>query len=593
MSVKLESEKELLKKECIDKGLATSGTIKLLRERLAKYEADREGNLFQNEDNISTIIPKLFSLPADNFFIQAKLANILMYFVKGYLHPLNYEQSDIYRNENRLHDNFHLHPEYIILSKNVVNDFDETLVLIQVILSEEELTKINPSENFVFYNNIIPISRVNKIYFASNSAKNSFISSCEIFPDSFVPVALCEIIPSYVKSEKLNKKPLNNFATKDWTGILSRFDRLMGLMSFLKNTALYYTDKSGEYFEYTNSYFDVLSLINSFDNTSNKENTFFRWIINPEIIEVDNKLARFQFKEILNNIYQNREFDVDYALHLIESSVVFDANNEQNESKENLQHIYKTLLNYKNLKIDYKSLLSQSGIQKSIPLTILIFLIKFPKKNIGHSDKQAFKNFFLSPECNVDKNTAEYIFAVMGLYYGYQNLVKADSLRMDDTYFDSLVQDNAQVKFKLDSFLDRFTIESIFQFCDNGLQKISEPFSFLKFNNVVQPVVKSIPRNSKVLYTDHSFHKLGKIIVKIERISYNALLAQQITELYPAHISQHNHMFVYVSKYFPELLTINSDKLAQLIKEHSVNAHLEELEDIIKLDKKYRFKFKR
>lgn len=586
MPTKTGLEKERLQKECEDKGLATSGSVKLLKERLAKY-IEQESDLFRNEDNANQ--SRSFSLDANSFFIQAKLANISMYFINGYIYPLNFEHSEIYRDENRVHDFFTHYPNHIVISKTVLNDFDETQVLLEIFLKDNEIKKTNTFDSFAFYDGIIPISRIKKIFFASNSSKASFLSSCEIFPDAFVPATICDLIPEHVETKMLQGKPISNITDMNWNTTLIRFDRLMGLISFLKNTSLYYTNISDEYIEYTTNYFEVLSLINNYENESNKENTFFRWIINPETIEVDNKLARFQFKEILNAIYLNVEFDVDWALSLLEKSIDFEQNYD---SKEQLQFIYKALLDYKKLKVDYRTILSNPLIKKNIPITILIFLIKFPKKNIGHSDKQAMKNFFLSPDCTIEKSTAEYIFAVMGLYYGYRNLVKEDSLKLIDPYFDSLLIGNAQVKFKLDSFLDRFTIESIFEFSRQGLQKFSEPFNFLRFDNRPEHVIKPQPRNNKVSYSDKSFHKHDKLIRKIDKISFNTLLAREIIDLYPANISQKNHIFIYVAKYFPELLTINSDKLAQLIKEHTGNANLQELEDTINLDKKYRSKYK-
>jgi hypothetical protein len=584
MALKIAPKIDDLRKECEDKGLLTSGNFKELKERLKTYEAQEKSDLFRAMNADGNRQAASFALADNTFLVQMKLANLFMYFVHGYMYPLNLETSIIYREQNRKADLLTQFADYIPLSKGVVEDFDETLVLIEVILTSDEVKSLVHIDNLQFLNGPIPISRIGALYFANNSAKTSFLASVDIFPDAYVPKDLCQIIPEKIETLKLLiSEPASESPTR-WQNTIALYDRLLGMIAFLKNTALFYTNRSNEYLDYAPSYFQVLSNINNYEDVQQKDNSFFKWIINPEAIEIDGKVARFQFKEILKAVYADVEFDIDWSVQLLENSAAFE---QSKEGVDQLREIVKIFFDYKKLRIDYRALLSHPLVQKNIPITILIFLIKFPNKGMSHSDKQAVKNYFKSNECTIERSVAEYIFATLGLYYGYNNMVKEDRFELFDPYFNGLARDNGQIKFKLDSFLDRFTIESIFQFSKRNGERLKDSFDFLA--NIKSTVSSKLqpPHSFEVEYVDQSFLKFGKRITSFRRIGASAVLAREITHTYDTLITQKEHIFTYVAKHLPELLNIDRDKLAAIIAANPANKTLQELRDTIELDKKY------
>jgi hypothetical protein len=431
---------------------------------------------------------------------------------------------------------------------------------------------------------LLPISRVTAVYFANNSAKISFLASVDVFPDAYVPASICQVIPEKIETVKLSDARLPERSGYPWHVLAEKFDRLLGLIAFLKNTSLFYTNLTNEYLEYTPGYFPALSLINSHAEATPKENSFFRWIISPESIEIDGKLARYQFKEIINAVYNNLEFDIDWGLQLMERCISFEQNGE---GIEQVRSIAKLLIEYKKMRIDYRMILSNPLVQKNIPVIILIFLIKFPNKGLGHSDKQAFKNYFRTNDAGIERNHAEYIFAVLGLYYGYSNLVKEDRIEMSDPFFNQLARENGQIKFKLDTFLDRFAIESIFEFCKKNGERQTSPMDFLNVVKTAIPVKSQPPRAFDVEYVDQSYNKYGKQILSFRRIGANMLVAKELTVLYGEQITQNDHAFTYIFKYHAELLSVKTELLAKLIAENPDNKNMSELRDSIEMDKKY------
>ncbi len=573
-----------LQAECAAKGLSTEGNVSELKGRIKKHKEVADITLF-NEVSKTTKAKALrnFSLAPDKFLIQVKVDNTAMYFVHGLIYPLNLEGSKVYREENRKTDYFNDNPNSILLSKGVVNDFIESDVLLEVILVDSEIAELKKVDEVAVLSSPLPVSRITAIYFANDSARKSFLASIEIFPDAFVPEELCAIIPEGIETVSFSSRPVYVPTKSDWGVIMERFDRLMGLIAYLRNTAAFYTDSTNEYIDYTSGYFNLLSLINSYDGSLSKENAFFRWIIHPENIDIDNKLARYQFREILKAVYQGIEFDIDWALKLIEESVAFELHTD---SREQSKSIFKLLLDYKKLKIDYRSLLSEPLIRGNIPLTILIFLVKFPSKSLGHSDKQAVKNYFRSRECILERSAAESVFAVLGLYYGYKNLVKEDKINIADPFFNRLAMENSQIKFRLDSFLDRFTVESIFEFCKRGFERLVEPFEFLTDNITKIPSELMVPRGLRDEYIDQSFIKFGKLIINIKKVNIGVVVAKEIMSVYDNGITRKEYLYTYIEKYFPELLIIDAARIAQMIAERPNSSALAELREVIELDKK-------
>lgn len=567
---------EELRRECQVRGLPMKGTQKELQQRLTDYEA----GLFKSSNASLESFDRL-EIPQAHYLLQLQRENLAMYFASGVIYPANLEPSAVYRDENRKQDILSMFPDYLVLSKGIVDRIDDSEVLVEMVLAADEASNLQHRGFFFFLNEPLPISRIVKIYFLNDQSRTSFLSSMKIFPDSFVPSDICDIVPAGIATYTSPAATDLIRSEGDWRHKMDYFDRLMGMVAFLKNTSLFYADKTNEYQEYTNVYFDVLPLINGYFGEPVKSVVMFRWIINPDIIDVDRKIARFQFRAILYGIYQNTEFNIDWAINLLDASIKFDG--DSLDSRAELQSIRNLFVDYKAHKIDYKAILVRQDVRKSIPLTIMVFLVKFSNKSLGHSDKQAVKNYFRSEECTIDRNTAEYIFAVLGLYYGYRNLVKSDEIKLKDLLFNEIVKNESNIKFRLDSYLDRLTIESIFKFVVGGFVQINDAFDMLKSNRAAHLRKIQIPIARDVEYLNQSFFKVDKMIVKIRKIDGNQLLIQRIDARYDTNITQQSYLFTFVARHYPHLLSINKQEFLDLLSKNSKDNFFE-LRDAIELD---------
>ncbi|MCP4108741.1 MAG: hypothetical protein GY749_24870 [Desulfobacteraceae bacterium] len=245
-----------------------------------------------------------------------------------------------------------------------------------------------------------------------------------------------------------------------------------------------------------------------------------------------------------------------------------------------LENILKLFQKYKKHKVDYMTILDNiADSEKNLPIVILTLLVKFSNKSISHTDKQAVKNYFKSDKNIIDNNNADYVFAILGLYYGYENMIKNDDIRFSDTYFQKISYNRTNIKSKLDSYLDRLIIESVFQFCLNNRSTVSDSFDYLKAEvSELNEYSCSIPSD----YTDYSYTVFGKRILKLKKTTKVDLLAEYINKNYGDFITHNDYLFAYIKKYlFPELLS--KQRVLEAIKNNPYN--MNELERILTLDK--------
>src|ERR1700743_71680 len=117
MKLKLKPDMNELRKECEDLGLPTDGGVKALKDRLKKFDAEPKGDLFQAPSNKVESQATTFLLAENKYLIQLQLANLNMYFVHGYLYPVNMEESAIYKEQNRMADLLTRYPDYLPMAK--------------------------------------------------------------------------------------------------------------------------------------------------------------------------------------------------------------------------------------------------------------------------------------------------------------------------------------------------------------------------------------------------------------------------------------------------------------------------------------------
>jgi len=573
---------EQLKEQCSLNNISPIGKKEVLIKRLTQIESTRNSQLEFNS-TIEVVSPiEEIKISQDTLFIQLKSSNLSYYFNYGVIYPLNLEESEIYKNENRKKDLFTQFSEHIILTPAIINSFEDDDILVEIITKNLQVKSIVNS-NLFYIGEPIPISRIKKIYFKTVVVQNTFISSVKTFPDSFIQEQLCLISPMSfpIQKEDLSKIELpRNLDLVEWKIVLRKFDKIMGMFSFMKNAGVFFSEVDNSFQEYTPNYFCALSIINSTVKAqSTKDLGLYRYILFPFEIEASN-VQRVLFRQIMDNIHNDLSFDLILANKIIQEALASRlATAEEEKELKLILDYFKKLEQHQ---IAYKDLLMVDVIRKNYPVLALLFLSKFSNKSRQHTDKQAVRNTFILHEAQFNKSETEYLLGVLGLYYGYKTMIKQDTnLKISDDTFATISEQLQSIKFKLTSPLDRITIESIFNFCKTN-KTITEDYPFLNIQSSKRQQTYSLPNWGSFVYSDNSFTVCNTKITVIDRKHKSEDLLNVIDQNYSDRISDKSLLAHYIISNYG----LSKNALLDLVKANISKLNLDELAQLIDIDQR-------
>jgi hypothetical protein len=412
----------------------------------------------------------------NNFIIQINKSNLLDYFGSALIYPINYETRELARSQ-RTKDIQQFSPNHLLISDGFTDELTEQQVLIEVSLTDfdkQNLIKLHEKVYLLPYP--LPISRVNTIYFASKESQENSIASANTFQDAFLPTHLFEVWNEKIENRidivreiQAVQIPANKQLKTDSQ---DKFNRVLGMLAFMKNAELYYANETYELATYSDKYLKLLKEINPFFEkaeigTLDKNNlSFYSTLLKPKSFGTNDTL-----RKIVNAVYNNEIFRKDIFKQILGTP------------NEEVQNAFKLLVSDKTLE-------ALQAIDQLKPaaseLILLAFLFRFRDKE--GSDKYALKEqlpYLINRKTLKTTRTisrASIVLAVLGLYYGYRNLTKDEEIKLKDSYFASFSENGKfNIKYKLDNLLDRITIESVYQYCFWDNQK--NDFGFLKDDN--------------------------------------------------------------------------------------------------------------
>lgn len=358
------------------------------------------------------------------YFIPINTASLPHYFGKAIILPAQYYQ-------NKPLDLQDQYKGYILLSDRkwmAQND-----CTIEVIMAPEEMPYIhnfNDGSPFYFYNGALPISRIVAVHFKDR--KQSEITQWNInSATAFLPDYLIKIDhESSYPETRVVLNPKNKLAEsqKDLSEKAKRFDILLGGVSFLKAA----TKKPANF---PKDYFAVLSHFNS--------------KIKSELLQVVSA-QKIRFNEQLIQIFTNKKSTWSDIQPLFFDEVTI-------SKFENFARNEKVVVEKK------FGLIELDQLKNSPNLYILGLLATY-----GNNKQKSLQDLIskILSRDTISEEQAEEIALIFGLnvrYSGLRNAYNGKAL---------------PVKFSMQSQLDYYTIESIFQYTFNG-QKESSSFEYL------------------------------------------------------------------------------------------------------------------
>ena len=182
-----------------------------------------------------------------NFYMPVKSTSLPIYFGNACIAPSIYYT-------NKLEDIQDKFSEYILLSDNLcVLNSDSCL---EVLLNEQEVSQLKQiNSNVYLLNKPLPITRVNFIYFNSQSQLEYTITNINL-STAFIPKRLLKV------SEKFENINIDNIELPkgetliNWQNEIKKYNSILGGFAIMKNTG-------EDYMNYSENYFSTLSFFNT------------------------------------------------------------------------------------------------------------------------------------------------------------------------------------------------------------------------------------------------------------------------------------------------------------------------------------------
>jgi hypothetical protein len=367
----------------------------------------------------------------DNLYIPAQSIDIALYFGTGLILP----------NANSISVNAN-HPNasnpIIIITKN--KWADESNCSIEVLLSDDEKKNLLPIRDEVFaYELPIPITRIIHIYFKDNERMSNTLWNTNV-STAYIPKRLASVdeeltssiaIPGFIREKQAIPSNIQH--------LINRFDVLLGGFALMKIAT-----EPG--LNFPRNYFATLS--------------FFNQNIAADVRDAETKY-NYKFEKKFTGLFTTKvQNEWSNWTKYIYGSVSLDdihslAANEKTKINTKLGIIQLDSIDT-NSKLFDVALLASYGINKSKSLEDLLF---FLQKSKLPSDK------------------IEEIALLFGLHLGYSEL-------KNNYNFDSKV---VPVKFELESRLDYYIIESIYNYVFKGAKDTAD----LPYLEPVLPIHKT------------------------------------------------------------------------------------------------------
>jgi len=348
------------------------------------------------------------------YYIPIQSTSLAHYFGKALILPTRFYKK-------RPSDIQNINSDYLVLSKKKF--LNNSNCSIELVLDEEEvnyLSKIKDDNTFL-YSKPIPISRIKQVYFRDEIQKLKTIDNINR-GTAFIPTTLTKVIEEENINIDIIVRDTFNYSS-ELESKIKTYNHILGGLTFVKYTL------EGKYSE---NYFSILSHFNSYiiNNYIEKKNIFKGYDgAFTYIGKVWDKLSPLIYENISEN-------DVErYA-------------KEENISIDKSNGVFKyELLNENNIKsLTYK-------------LAIL---------NIyGEDSNKRKKTDDLISDCKngkIPKEKQEDIALIYGINHGYSSFRNQYNKKI--------------VKFKMESLLDYYTIESVFQYVIND-KKDNEKFEYI------------------------------------------------------------------------------------------------------------------
>lgn len=354
----------------------------------------------------------------NNYYFPIQSTSLAHYFGSAIIKPAKYfsnKPSDIQDKYN----------EFLLFTNKFGTS--ETDCCLEIVLTDDEAKElIDVGRSWYLYDvNPLPITRIRKIYFSNKEKKDTTITNIRM-STAYVPESLIGIRPFDNNPFDSIKLP-SDLVVNDKKNDIEKYDRFLGALALMKT--------AGEtYMNYSQNYIVTLS--------------FFNLVIREQLSKV---YGSENFKKNYQGIFDNSK-GFEQILHYLDSPI-----NEQTLyeiAEKNNQEIKKDRIT---------RVIDIDSITDTWTYTVAVL------NNYGVGEEARRKRIdglIQSHFSEIKKEKAEGVALCYGYNRGYSAFTK-----------DYGIDERVPYKYKLQSRLDYYTIESVYQYVFNGV--VSSTFRYL------------------------------------------------------------------------------------------------------------------
>ena len=395
--------------------------------------------------------PKERRLPSDNtYFMPVDELRAQVFLSHGLIFPPVYDKPGAASN---FADQQTLSPAELLIF-DTSQPLRKGQVLLKILLHPDEVADADRAKDTLRFAMPLPISRLVGIALPASAGDVERFVDGWVKPDVPVPRHLFSgDAPEAQKNEDIHTHDTvrdNAKPSKETAESIAKFDRYLGVMAFLRNTARYFSQKCGQYADYPDAYLSLASAV----------------LGDPSINPVS-PTALDPFLAALLDLGHELHPDADQVLSLAKCQ---DPYIEKEKAHGLAMEVYKTAEKSKTLasafnalfiRRDYRSAirdLQDSGVPPEA--AILAGLYKFSNRQAG--DYRTVKQRLHEDWNDVDQVNP--VMAALGSFHGYTAMDALEtSLYSVHPLIKEHIEERPPIKFHLTTRFERQLIEALYQ----------------------------------------------------------------------------------------------------------------------------------
>jgi hypothetical protein len=417
-------------------------------------------------------------------YLEIHKGNIFHYFASGLITPSKYISNRAFPDMQSIQN------DALLLANTCSLSDSEEMILLEIRIVESEKKSITVKNNFAFLFQPIPTSRIKNIFVKNENIRKTILGDSLVFDGGYIPETLISAsFPNRLKKNKFEVSENIALDKVDYCSKVAKFDRILGLLAFLRNYNLLLSEKTESYKTLPNHF---LYAIQAIDSSFGKEiipnniiSEFYSYLFNSNCPS-DKQLLKWIFErlQVLDNFN-----DTDTK----EFETLLNKNSNDLENEKAIRQVFFALSKNMERK-GALEIVDNIKSKSALPLYLFSYLRNYANLNSIEIARRDIPSIYSS-------QFGEYAFALLGYFFGYKNLRNTDE-RISNTnpILKKLnsIPSKPPIKFQLTTEFDYLILELVYNQSFYG--NISQlKLADLKIENVPSEKLS----NSNLEFTDY------------------------------------------------------------------------------------------